>query len=53
MLAERSGIVSPESGCRCGSIETLWQTSERSEAVMSLTSLCLIEGKPPVGQDKA
>jgi len=52
VLAERKDIVSPERGWRCGSMETPWHTSESSEAVMSLTSLCLIEGKPPVGHDK-
>ena len=53
MLAELCAIVSPDNGCRCGSTETLWQTSDSKEAVMSLTSLCLIEGNPPVGQDRA
>ena len=28
-------------------------TSDNRDAVMSLTSLCLIDGKPPVGHDKA
>ena len=40
-------------GCRCGSIETSWHTSVSREAVMSLTSLCLIDGYPPVGHDRA
>ena len=36
--------------CRVGSIQTLLQTSLRYSAVMSLSSLCLIDGNPPHGQ---
>ena len=44
---------SPESVWRSGSTATLWQTSARRLAVMSLTSLCLSEGNPPCAQLKA
>ena len=43
----------PVMGCRCGSIETLWHTSDRSLPVRSQISLCLEIGKPPFGHDKA
>ena len=41
---------SPVTGCRHGSVPTAWHTSLRRLAVMSLISLCQIEGKPPLGQ---
>ena len=44
---------SPVSIWRSGSTATLWQTSERRLAVMSLLSLCLSEGNPPCEQLKA
>ena len=44
---------SPLSGCRTGSIETHRQTSLRSSANRSLIWLCLMVGKPPLGQLKA
>ena len=40
-------------GCRCGSVPTPWQTSVSRCAVISLISLCLIEGKPPLLQLRA
>ena len=47
VLAEASRKASPDSGCRCGSVATLEQTSVSSEAVMSLTSLWRMVGNPP------
>ena len=32
---------------------TPWQVSFKSDAVISLSSLCLIEGNPPLGQERA
>ncbi len=43
--------ASPDSGCRCGSTQTSWQTSVITVAVKSRTSLWRKEGKPPLGQD--
>ena len=37
-------------GCRPGSMPTLWHTSLKRSAVISRTSLCRIDGKPPRGQ---
>ena len=37
-------------GCRGGSTQTLWQTSDIRGAMKSRSSLCRIVGKPPVGQ---
>ena len=34
-------------------MHTLLQTSDKRFAVRSLISLCLMEGNPPFGQDKA
>ena len=53
MMAEQWDKDSPESGCRWGTVVTLWQTSVSSMAVMSLTSLGLTAGKPPVLQVRA
>ena len=39
-------------GCKCGSMQTSLHTSDKRLAVRSLISLCLIDGKPPLGQDK-
>ena len=39
-------IASPDSGYKCGSVHTLWHTSDSSEAMMSLTSLCRMKGNP-------
>ena len=44
---------SPVIGCNSGSIRTSLQTSVRRLAVRSLISLCLIEGEPPLGQERA
>ncbi len=41
--------TSPVRGSRSG---TSGQTSVKRLAVISLISLCLIDGKPPFGQDK-
>ena len=53
VMAERWDKDSPESGCKWGSVVTPWQTSVNSVAVISLTSLCLTAGKPPVLQVRA
>ena len=53
VLAEVADKCSPEIGCRCGSVQTSLHTSDSRLAVRSLISLCLIEGNPPFGQDKA
>ena len=45
--------ASPVSGCNSGSTQTLLQTSVNRLAVRSLISLCLIDGKPPLGQERA
>ncbi len=44
---------SPESGCRSGSTLTSWHTSVKRPAVMSLISLCLSMGNPPLAQERA
>ena len=49
VMAERWGRDSPLSGCSRSSVEALWHTLVRSEAVKSRSSLCLIVGKPPFG----
>ena len=53
LLAVLCLSCSPTSGCRGGSVPTLWHVSVRSCAVRSRSSLCLIEGKPPQGQLRA
>ena len=45
--------TSPVRGCRSGSMRTSEQTSVRRFAVRSLISLCLMDGNPPLGYDKA
>ena len=45
--------ASPVRGCRCGSMHTLWQTSDISLAVKSLTSLWRRVGNPPLGHERA
>ena len=40
-------------GCRSGSMQTSLQTSVRRLAVRSLILLCLMDRKPPFGQDRA
>ena len=53
VLAVLCNITSPLMGCRCGSMVTLWQTSDKRDVVKSRTSLCLIVGYPPTGQKRA
>ena len=48
VLVEASLKDSPDSGCKCGSMTTLGQTSVSREAVRSLISLWRIVGKPPM-----
>ena len=43
----------PATGWRVGSVQTFEQHSDIRDAVMSLTSLCRSEGKPPLGQVSA
>ena len=50
VLVEASLKDSPDSGCRCGSMATLGQTSVSREAVRSLISLWRIVGKLPMWQ---
>ena len=50
VMAVRWVMDSPLRGCNRGSVATLWHTSDSSEAVISRNSLCLIVGKPPIGQ---
>ena len=45
--------LSPVSGCSSGSTATLWHTSERHLAVISLILLCLNAGNPPCEQLRA
>ena len=45
--------TSPAIGCRVGSTVVLLQTSPNQPATVSLTSLCLAIGKPPLGQERA
>ena len=45
--------VSLVMGFRDGSVATPWQVSFQSDAVISLSSLCLIEGNDPLGQERA
>ena len=52
-LVDLNGKHSPDRGWRAGSIPTLGQALDSNCAVMSLTQLCLIEGKAPFGQPKA
>ena len=47
LFAVLSLSCSPERGWSGGSVATLWQTSVRKPAVMSLSSLWRIEGNPP------
>ena len=53
LLAVLCLSCSSSSGCRGGSIPTPWHVSVRSCAVMSRSSLCLIEGRPPQAQLRA
>ena len=53
VLAEASLSISSVTGWSSGSIFTLWHTSVRRVAVMSLISLCLMDGNPPLAHEKA
>ena len=53
LLAVRKIRCSSLIGCRGGSVSTLWQTSLKSSAVMSRSSLWRIDGKPPWEQLRA
>ena len=52
VMAKQWDKDSSESGCRWGLVVTSWHTSVSSVAVLSLPSLCLTAGKPPVLQVK-
>ena len=45
--------VSPVMGCNVGSMQTSLQTFDSQSPTVSQTSLCLMEGKPPFGQESA
>ena len=47
VLADTSLRVSPDSGCRCGSIATLGQASVSRDAVKSLISIMANRGETP------
>ena len=51
-LAVLCNNCSPVTGCRLGSVPTLWHTSIRKSAVISRISLWRIDGNPPRGQLK-
>ena len=53
VLAVDKENSSGETGCNSGSVATCYQTSVNSLAVRSRISLCLMEGNPPLGQDRA
>ena len=53
VMAEQWDKDSPDSGCKWSPVVTPWQTSVNRVAVVSLTSLYLTAGKPPVLQVKA
>ncbi len=53
VLEEAPLRCSPVIGCRSGSTHTSLHTFVRRFAVKSLISLCLIDGKPPFGQERA
>ena len=50
VIAEAPVRVSPESGCRVGSMQTSLHTSNSQPPTVSRTSLWRMEGKPPLGQ---
>ena len=52
-LAEAPVKVLFDTGCNPGSIHTSWHTSVSKVAVRLRISLCLIEGNPPLAQDRA
>ena len=49
LLADAREKVSEVTGCKDGSVATLWQISVSREAVRSWTSFCLIVGNLPKG----
>ena len=51
IIAEAPLRVSPESGCKVGSMQTSLKTSDNQPPTVSRTSLCRMEGKPPLGQE--
>ena len=53
LFADLRMSCSPERGWSGGSIPTLWHTSVRNPAVMSLSSLWRIDGNPPREQISA
>ena len=53
LLDEAPVRISPVTGCSSDSVQTSLQTSVRRLAVKSRISLCLMEGKPPLGHDTA
>ena len=53
VLAVDNENSSGETGCNSGSVATCEQTSVSNLAVRSLISLCLMEGNPSLGQDRA
>ena len=53
VLAVAPARTPPVIGCRSGSMQTSLQTSGRRLAVRFLISLCLMGGKPPLGQNRA
>ena len=52
VIAEAPLRLSPVIGCSVGSIQTSLQTSDNQLPTVSRTSLCRMEGKPPLGQDR-
>ena len=50
LLAVLCSNCSPVTGCKLGSVPTLWQTPLIRLAVMLRTSLCRMEGNPPLEQ---
>ena len=53
LFADLCASLSPVTGCKQGSVPTPWHISVKNSAVISLISLCRIEGKPPQEQLKA
>ena len=52
MFEEAPEKTSPVRGWRFGSTRTSWQTPVSRRAVWSRISLCLNEGKPPLGHER-
>ena len=51
VTAEAPVMGSPVIGCSVGSMQTSLHTSDSQHPTVPRTSLCLIEGKPPFGQE--